>query len=628
MPAPRFDDRAASPPVGWTFAGARGAGRADRLEDVRATIADAEREAREHGRWVALVVAYEAAPAFEPAMRTHPRPPAGTPFVAWWSYDRRVPAPPLPEDADGPPPLAAPSRRAGVATFPALVDDVRGRIARGDVFQVNVADRFEGRFAGDPDAVYAALLDAQRTAYGALVDLGGGTVVASASPELLLRWEDDVVVCRPMKGTIARRPRPDDDEDARRALLASTKDRAENVMIVDLLRNDLSRLTVGARPDGGPGTVDVVGLCDAERYDTVWQLTSTLRAAVRDDASLVDVLAAVFPCGSVTGAPKIAATDVIAALEAEPRGVYCGAIGMLAPPGEGPRAVLSVPIRTAVLDVAAGTYVYGAGGGITWSSDPVAEEREVEVKTRILTRRPPRFDLLETLRLDADGLHHRDRHLDRIAASAAWFGRPLDRDAARSALDALGPVTAPHRVRLLVDRDGRVRTEALPLGPDAPARVAAVPSPDAPSPGSPRVASGPADRPGAAATDGRVAGRVVRLAVDTVVSRSDDPFLCHKTTWREPYDAARSRHPDADDVLLVNEHGRVVEATIANLVVLREGRWWTPPLTDGGLAGVGRAVALEAGLVAERSLPADELDHCDALGVLSALRGFRPAVLV
>ncbi|MGE4428220.1 MAG: bifunctional chorismate-binding protein/class IV aminotransferase, partial [Solirubrobacteraceae bacterium] len=561
---------------------------------------------------------------------------------------------PHPDPATTPPGLAPaltpPARRPALRSYPDLVEEVRQRIARGEVFQVNVTDRFDGRLDGDPERAYATLIGAQRAAHGALLDLGDGTVVASASPELFLRWEDDEIVCRPMKGTAARRPRPVDDLAARDALRSSAKDRAENVMIVDLLRNDLSRLTAAPRPGDRPGDVEVVSLCDVERYETVWQMTSTLRARVRPDVTLVDVLAALFPCGSVTGAPKIAAMAAIARLEEHPRGVYCGAMGTLAPLGEGPRALLSVPIRTAVLDVAAGTYSYGAGAGITWSSDPGREDAEVEDKTRILTAGPRTFDLLETLRQDADGLHHRDRHLDRMAASAAWFGRPFTRDAAREALDALPPVTAPHRVRLLTDADGRGRVEALPLGVDAPSQVDIGPPPvwsaDSRShvePGPP--GAGPGGATPAARDDDRTptvrddvrrrlpavdggGQRPVRLALDTAITRSDDPFCCHKTTWREHYDAARARHSDADDVLLVNEYGHVIETTIANLVYRRDGRWWTPPLADGGLAGVGRAVTVERGLAVERPLPADELDRCDALGLVSALRGFRAAVLL
>jgi para-aminobenzoate synthetase/4-amino-4-deoxychorismate lyase len=218
-----------------------------------------------------------------------------------------------------------------------------------------------------------------------------------------------------MKGTAERRPRPADDEAAAARLRASTKEQAENVMIVDLLRNDLGRI---ARV----GSVRVPDLFTVERYETVWQLTSTVCADVDDDVELSDVLTALFPCGSVTGAPKIAAMDIIADLESDPRGVYCGAIGVLAPPGHGPRAVFSVPIRTAVLDPVGRTYEYGAGGAITWSSDPAAEDAELRAKARILTRSHRALSVLETLRNESDGLANVTAHLDRMEASARWFG--------------------------------------------------------------------------------------------------------------------------------------------------------------------------------------------------------------
>jgi len=571
----RFDDLVARPPRSWEFSDPRDTGRADTLAEVIPAIEAAERAASSD--WVVMAIAYEASPAFEPAARTAACPPAGTPFVWWTAFGARSDVGP---PAFGPSPVIDRTRTPNVLPFTEAVDDVRSRIAAGDVYQVNVTDRIRGHYVGEPLDVYRALTGVQTCAHAAYLDLGD-VVIASASPELFFAWDGDTITCRPMKGTAPRHPRTDRDRAVAAALLASDKERAENVMIVDLMRNDLSRLSY-------PGHVRVLELFTLERYETVWQLTSTVEADVRANITLGDVLTAVFPCGSVTGAPKLAAMQVIADLEAEPRGVYCGAIGYLSPPGRGPRAVFSVPIRTAVIEPATHTYVYGVGGGITWSSDRVAEDREVRAKDRILTRSRRQFDLLETMRLDAGGIAHRDRHLTRLLESAEWFGIDARRERIEAALDALPPVGAPRRLRLLVDQQGNPRTEHHPLVP--------LPTP-------------------------------ARLAVDDVAVRSDDPFCCHKTTFRRHYDEARRRHPGADDVVLVNEHGNVVETTTANLAYRRDGRWFVPPLDDGGLPGVGRAVQLAVGRVAERSLPVSELGSCDELAVVSAIHGWRPAVL-
>lgn len=574
----RIDDLT-RPDGSFRFEDPRADGAAWSLGDVVDELGAAERRARDAGEWVLLVVAYEAAAAFDPVMRTAAQPPEGIPFVWWQSYARRTPT-----ASPAPPPsrVVERRRRANRIGYPDAVREIRRRIAAGDVYQVNLTDRFDGRFVGSPDDVYAALLGVQRCAFGALIDIGD-RVIASVSPELFFSWEATTITCRPMKGTTARRPRPADDAAAATDLVNSPKERAENVMIVDLLRNDLGRV---ARV----GSVAVPELFTLERYTTVWQLTSAVTAVVPDELALVDVFAALFPCGSVTGAPKLAAMDVIAELEADPRGVYCGAIGVLAPPGAGPRAVCSVPIRTAVLDPERATFEYGAGGGVTWSSDPDAEDAEVVAKARVLTRSHRPLELLETLRAEpGDGVLHVAEHLDRMEASAGWFGYAFDRAAIEGELASVRPGAHVARVRVLSAPDGSWSVERHPL------------------------------------VDGPVP---VRLAIDTEVTRSDDPFCCHKTTWRRHYDDAQARHPDADDVLLVNEHGCVVETTIANIAYRLDDQWYCPPLGDGGLPGIARARELAAGRLSERSLRAAEVGECRELAVLNDLRGWRPAVLI
>ena len=256
------------------------------------------------------------------------------------------------------------------------VERVRERIAAGDTYQVNLTDRLRAPFDGDPTELYADLAAAQAGAHNAYLDLGRH-VLASASPELFFDWDGDVLRTRPMKGTAARGFSPDDDRRRGEELRSSAKERAENLMIVDLLRNDVSRV---ARV----GSVDVPALFELEGYPTVWQLTSEITARTRADVGLVDVFRALFPCGSVTGAPKRASMQIVCELEPAPRGVYCGAIGLVAPPGGPFRARFGVAIRTAVVDRERRTAVYGAGGGITWGSDPAAERAELLAKAAIL----------------------------------------------------------------------------------------------------------------------------------------------------------------------------------------------------------------------------------------------------
>lgn len=573
----RLDDVARG--VGYEFDGATGAWRADSLDQVRDVLAAAESAAVD-GSWVVGFVGYEAAQAFDAAF-----PPLAGPEglpLAWFTafeHRREVPLVSPPEVA---PTVRDVHRVDGSDRYRDGVEQVRAAIARGDVYQANLTDRVRGTLDGDPFDLYCSMVSTQGGSFNAYLDLGD-VVVVSASPELFLQIDGDIVTTRPMKGTRRRHGRPEADAEAADALRHSQKDLAENVMIVDLLRNDLSRVS-------SPGGVSVPELFRVERYETVWQLTSTVAARLRPEVGLVDVFAATFPCGSITGAPKVSAMHLIERLETSPRGVYCGAIGMISPSTGGrPSSVWSVAIRTAVVDRSNHHVEFGAGGGITFDSVPVDEDDELESKTAVLRSARAAFELFETLRIDEKGVHHLALHLHRLAGSARYFGFPCDTDAIARAVMAIAPDTGSRRLRIVLDRLGRFRLETQPLD-EVPATV------------------------------------VLAVALDRV--RSDDPFLCHKTTRRDVYDAARVAHPDADDVLLVNERDEVVETTVANLLYRRAGRWFTPPLTSGGLPGIGREALLSYGAVSERTLPLAELCDCESLEVVSSLRGRRRAVIL
>ena len=535
------------------------------------------------GRWVAGWVSYEAAPAFDAAMVV--REVAGTPFedlpLAWFAvFERR-------EHADAPTGDAQPG--AWTPTIDAArhagdVATIRARIAAGDTYQVNHTFRQSAPFDGDPADLYGRLARAQSGGYGALLETGRWAV-ASASPELFLEWSGGVLTSRPMKGTAPRGIDEAEDAERRAALLASPKECAENLMIVDMVRNDMGRVAV-------PGTVGVPALFEAERYDTVWQLTSTVSARTRPGATLLDVFGALFPCASITGAPRSSTMRIIAELETTPRGVYCGAIGFGGPGPDGPAWAFNVGIRTVLVDRTAGTAWYGTGGGITYDSTAAGEFAEAVLKAEVLHREPVDFSLIETMRwVPGAGIALLERHLARLAASARRFAIPCDEDAVRTAVAAaVSGRRGPTRVRLLLDRAG---TPTVTVA-DAPAR------PVAP----------------------------VAVVIDTEPVDSRDLFARHKTTRRGVYEAAAARHPGVGDVVLANERGEVTETTIASIAARLGGRWVTPPVSSGCLPGVARAEALASGRLVEGVLSPADLRAAEGLVRLNAVRGWEELSLL
>ena len=550
---------------------------AGRNEEVRGVVEQAEVESRA-GNWVAGFVAYEAAPAFDDALVVRDRPPK-LPLAWFAAFDSAVAEPAAREGgyrmAPWRPEISADDYEANVSAIQEL-------ITVGDTYQANYTLRLRGRVEGDLESVYADLLQAQRGGYHALLRTGRHTVV-SASPELFFRWDGRRLESRPMKGTMPRGRWEQEDRRLRERLLASGKDRAENVMIVDLLRNDLGRV---ARF----GTVQVERLFEIERFETVWQMTSTVAADTRPGIGLFDIFAAMFPCGSVTGAPKARTMEIVRSLETSPRGVYCGAIGLLAPPGSGrPRAEFSVAIRTLVVDERDRSAEYGVGGGVVHESTAADEYREAMVKARVLELRRSPVTLLETMRWDpAEGIWLFERHLDRLRSSARYFGIALPEAEIGKLLEAAAGED-PLRVRLLVPERGRPSVEMTPLIPRSP---------------------------------------IVGLAIDThQVDRSDN-LRYHKTTWRTPYEEAAGRHPAADDVVLVNELGEVVETTIANLAVRIGDEWLTPPLEAGCLPGTYRQELVDLGVLHERRVPVGDLIKAEEIAVINSVQGWRPAKLL
>lgn len=544
------------------------------LADVVPALRAVE-EAVQAGYFAAGYLAYEAGYAFEPALPVGPLP--AEPLMVFGIYSAPREAVDSPQDgfAVGP---WVPS--VGRQPYHAALQRIRAAIACGDTYQVNYTLRLSAAFRGNPLAWYQRLRQAQRARYTAYLDLGRFCIL-SLSPELFFSRQGRHIITRPMKGTAERGMSWAEDEAQAENLARSEKNRAENIMIVDLLRNDLGRLAE-------PGSVQVDRLCDIERYPTVHQMTSTISARLRPDVSLSDTMASLFPCGSVTGAPKVRTMRLISELERDPRGVYCGTIGFVDPAG---RATFNVAIRTIRLDQKTGEATYGVGGGITWDSVSAEEYREALAKAAVLHRQWPRFDLLETLRLENGAYRLEARHLARLAHSAQYFGIPVNLDRVRQALSehARGRPQGLWRVRLTVSQDGVPAIEDIPL-----------------EPGPPGV-------------------QTVGLADAPVIK--NEWFLYHKTTCRALYDARRRRYPDMFDVLLWNEAGEVTEFTTGTVIAEIEGRRYTPPIACGVLPGTLREELLAAGWVVEQVLTKADVRRAGRLWYANSVRGLIPVAL-
>ncbi len=483
------------------------------------------------------------------------------------------------------------------AAFTEAIGRIRDYIAAGDTYQVNYTYRLRFDAYGPLIGLYARLRARQRVPYGALIALPDGGAVLSFSPELFVRHEDGVLLARPMKGTAPASG--DDAVDAQQstALSLDTKNRAENLMIVDLLRNDLGRVAQ-------TGSVAVPALFEVRRYGGVLQMTSTVQARLRQDASLEEVFAALYPCGSITGAPKRRTMEIIHELEPAARGLYTGAIGWFDPPASG-RAFgdfcLSVPIRTLVLGPAQGGTrqgELGVGAGIVYDSDAASEYAECQLKARFLTGLPNELEIFETLRASwDDGCRHIEQHLDRLQGSCRHFGLAFDRVAAQSLLEETCLALPPgqlHRLRLSVQATGELAIAAAPL--------TALAEPV-----------------------------VVVLAEET--TQSGDVFLRHKTSVRARYDAAwrAAEAQGAFDALFFNERGELTEGGRSNVFVRFGTAWYTPPVSCGLLPGVMRGVLLAAPAwnASERVITREMLAAADDLVVCNALRGpLRAALLV
>lgn len=550
---------------------------ANRPMEVVEAIKFIERLVLDRGCYAAGFLSYESSGAFDAALLSH----ANQDFpLLWFGIYSKPCSYVLPKPDFDAYRLEEPVPTISQADYNRAIARIKAYIQSGDTYQVNYTLRLRSRFHGDPFQLFLAMVAAQSPGFSAWIDTGR-YAVCSASPELFFRLDGAALTCKPMKGTVGRGRTKEEDLAHAEWLRNSEKNRAENLMIVDMIRNDLGRVAE-------VGSVHVPRMYEVERHPTLWQMTSTVAATCR--RSFAEIMAALFPCASITGAPKIRTTQIIAELEPEARGLYTGSIGFLAP---GRRAQFSVAIRTAVVDRQTELVQYGSGGGIVWDSVREDEFREALLKARVLTERRPEFLLLETfLWTSEESYFLMDYHLRRLADSADYFGYEVHIDNVREQMIARIPDFrgASMRVRLLVASDGRPNIQAEPL--DEPEE-----------------------------------NRPLRICLAPNPVNSTDIFLYHKTTCRRAYEEARQACPDYDDVLLWNEREEITESSVANVVARIGSDLFTPPRDSGLLAGTFREWLLNTGRIKERVLRIPDLQKCSKIFLINSVRKWQEAIL-
>jgi para-aminobenzoate synthetase/4-amino-4-deoxychorismate lyase len=557
------------------------------LNEIPAIFESVEK-ALQAGHYVAGFVSYEAGYHFEPAAMRFAGAlrGSGVPLV-WFGIYRepmirdecsecRLPARACSEDVETD--AGEISVSLSRTEYGERIQRIRQYIEAGDLYQANLTVMVRQACHQDAGALFETMMQSQPVPYGALIHTREAFIL-SASPELFFRKQGSRILVRPMKGT-ARRGR-DRQEDSQRAawLAADEKNRAENVMIVDLLRNDLGRICK-------MGSVEVTDLFTVERYPDLLQMTSTVQGELKEQTSYYEIFRSLFPCGSITGAPKVRTMQVIRALEGEARGVACGAIGFFAPCGD---SVFSVAIRSLTLED--GEWRMRVGSGVTYDSDAETEYAECLLKAKFLTRRPVRFELVETMAW-AEDFFLLDLHLDRIEASADYFGFRFERESVKKQLYNFAAglqIGRRHRVRLLLARSGVATISSEPIS---------------------------------------LVRKPASILISAERADSSQVLLRHKTTQRSLYDRALAdaRARGFDDALFLNERGEVTECAIHNVMIAKGGKLFTPPVECGLLPGVYRRYMLAAHPeVQEVVVTLEDLLSADRILIFNSVRGLRLA---
>ncbi|KMY50349.1 aminodeoxychorismate synthase component I [Peribacillus loiseleuriae] len=539
------------------------------IEEVLTALETIQKEVNA-GFYAAGYLSYEAAPAFD---STYQVAVGNKMSLLWFGIFEKFesfPSTEAPAEFN----LSDWQSEITYETYEKAIHMIKNQIEVGNTYQVNYTMRLDSSFNGDDFAFYRQLAKAQSSNYSAYLHTGRFKVL-SASPELFFDWKDGTLTTRPMKGTVKRGNTFEQDMNQKQWLQNSEKNRAENVMIVDLLRNDLGQIAEA-------GSVTVDQLFEIEQYPTVWQMTSTITAKTKPETTIMDIFKALFPCGSITGAPKISTMKIISELEQSPREIYCGAIGYISPNHE---ATFNVPIRTVVIDSQEGTAQYGVGGGITWDSSFTEEYDEAFLKAALLTTETPDFELLESLKLENGQYVLLENHLKRLSDSARYFGISLSVPAIKSALEQFADryETSTKKVRLLVSKIGKFSIAAEDIAP------------------FPDVLD-------------------VVLAKESV--SSNDTYLYHKTTNRSVYHLHKDQFPNYFDVLLWNEREEITEFTNGNVVIKIEDELITPALNSGLLAGTFREKLVQSGKVKERVVHLTELKSANEIWFINSVRGW------
>ena len=540
---------------------------ATKAEEVRSVLDQVE-TATQQGYQCVGYVAYEAASALDTSLAVHPSKRPLAVFGIFKSCQRLTTLPSNKPSAVWLRPVMS------CEQYTSKIQAIKTLLAHGESYQVNLTHTLQGSYEGEPLDLFATLYDAQPTAYAAFLHLNDLTI-ASVSPELFFCLDGDQITTQPMKGTAPRASNAEEDLANKHALENSEKDRSENIMIVDMIRNDLGRICQ-------PGTITADNLFAIESLPTVWQQTSSVSG--KTEARFSDILSTLFPCASITGAPKKRTMEIINALEDDARGIYTGCIGVLKPN----RSMrFSVAIRTLVLDTDTRSASYGIGGGIVWDSAPLSEWQESLDKSKLLNGVSPM--LLETMKYDPrDGVVLLDRHINRLIDAANTHAYPLNPTQAKELVQRFS-ATEKRKLRLRADRSGRLSLESNDFPPIK---------------------------------------TVFRLGLADAPIQREDFRLRTKTTQRTLYDQNRGARLDIDDVILFNEDNEITETTIFNLYLKIQGVLYTPALPSGLLPGVYREHLLALGAAKERVLSVQDLSKAEGLYVSNAVRGLCPAILV
>lgn len=547
-----------------------------KLDDVVSSLEYVNRCVIEIKKYAVGFISYDASPAFDSSMTVRASDKQGMPLL-WFALfdDYKVIEIPRPATTNNYFSEWIPTVSEKQYNF--AIAKIKDYIKAGETYQVNYTLRQHANFKGEPWNLFYELANSQRSINCVFIETDD-FAICSASPELFFTLKDGVIISKPMKGTAPRGFTLEEDKERSQWLHHSRKNRSENIMIVDMIRNDIGRIAKA-------GTVKIPKVFEVEKYPTVWQMTSTVQADT--EKNIIEIMKALFPCASITGAPKIRTMEIISELESTPRGIYTGSIGFIAPDNS---AQFNVAIRTVVIDKKTSSAEYAVGGGIIWDSTNSDEYDECLVKTRFLSNPIPDFSILESILWEPEqGYFLLDYHLDRMKKNTEYFDYPFDTEKLMSCLkkvsESFGQISL--KVKLLLDIDGNLSVEFIPVG---------------------------------------IIKKEIKAAISSTPIMKNNPFLYHKTTNRKLYNDIKIQYNDYEEVILWNEDGEVTEGINSNIVVKIGANLYTPPISCGLLAGTFRQYLLDKGKIKEKIIKLDEFKSADEIYLINSIRRFRKAL--